>query len=213
MRARILGPPAFLILMLVAGCTTTHVTSVETGMFNDDPEQILKAYSLVEEKSLVSGNGQAITKSELETMGFNFKAPNVEELAGPTALLKVFGPYSFRNVHKKDERPGDSLKQLEIYHGFSIPYKRISTTTDRIYFSNQETFKKGEQLNIFLIFNGENLCYHQVQYVKIDTYYARYAPAELLFLLFKAPGKAASDVLDALQSYQRPGIEDFTRVR
>lgn len=211
MEARNLGPPLFTLIL--SACTTTHVTSVETDMFDNDPEQILKVYNLVEEKSLGLENGQVITKNDLETMGFNFKAPNVEEFAGPVALRKIFGPKSFLSVYKKDNRPSNSLKQLEVYRGFFLPYKRIVTTVDRIYFSTQENFRKGEQIDIFLLFNGENLCYHEIKYLKIDTYYARTAPLELLFVLFKAPGKAASDVLDTLQTYQRPGIDDFTRVR
>ena len=106
-----------LLLIPLSACSSTSINVIETGMFSNDPEQIIKIYDRVEEISL-NRDGELVTKNSLEAMGFNFKAPNVEEVPGPTAFRKIFGAPVFNETYEKGEQPGASLKDLEAYRGF-----------------------------------------------------------------------------------------------
>ncbi len=197
--------PLMLVLVAVAGCTSTKITQVETGMFDNSPERLLAAYELVENRI---GNNEILTRQEFEAMGFDLKAPNVEDLPGQLALKRLFGDAAFkgRNGSKK---AAASLNQFADYRGYVIPHKRIMTVSDRIYISEKEIFRTGESIRILILFRGDNLCYHQLECVKIDTYYSRYAFADAILSGLKGPGKAAAGILETLYEYERPGIKPF----
>ena len=192
----------FLIMLSIVGCTSTNLQIVETGMFDNNPDNIIAAYNQVE-KCSESLTEAPLKKKDLEEMGFKFSAPNVEEISGPTAIRIIFGSMTFQN---------DSKANLEAYKGFAVPYQRISKTTDRIYISHKETFYSGDVANILFLFKGEELCYYQLQSVKIDIYQSHYALGESLITILQAPGNTALSILESIQVYQYPGVEIFTRI-
>ncbi len=201
---------AFLVLLLLAlfvGCTSTDFSVLETGMFENNPEKIIQAYEKVGQ---LDGDSKAVPlkKADLELMGFRFSAPNVEEMPGPEAFQVIFGSEVLQNG--SDSKRG-SVKELETYRGFYLPYRNISTTTDRIYFSHQETFQIGAVANILFIFKGDELCYHELRAIKIEAYQSHYAAGETLIRVLKAPGEASFAILEAMQVFQYPGMEILTK--
>lgn len=203
---RLLAP--LVILALVAtSCTSTRTIQIETGMFENDPDKILGTYEAVAGRS----NDEVLTKQDLERMGFDLKAPNVESIAGPIALKRIFGSLVFENS-RGENSPTTLPEKFSDYRGFAIPYRNIVLTTDRIYFSTRNVFKQGHQLMIFVLFKGNFLCYHDIYAVKIDAYESRHAFAEAIFFIIKSPGQLARGVLNVLERYESPGLEPFVPI-
>ena len=194
--------PLMVVLVAAVGCTSTRTSRLETGMFDDKPERMVGAYEALAVRSGV----ELLSKKDLEMMGFNLKAPNVENLPGPIALRRIFGDKVLQSSDK-GHHIEESLEQLSEFRGFVIPYRHIRTVSDRIYFSEQEVFRQGKNLRILVLFRGDELCYHQLEYVEIDTYSSRYAFAQAVLFAIKGPGKAALSLLEVIKEYENPGIE------
>ena len=199
--------PIALAAAVSSGCTNTRVSRIETGMFRDKPELLLDAYENLRQRT----EKETLTRKEVEAMGFDLKAPNVEDIPGPLALKRIFGNAVFEKK-MGDTSPERLLKKFEDYRGFSIPYRHLVRVSDRIYFSLQESRLSGDDIRILILFNGDKLCYHELECVKIDIYRSRYAFAEMLIELLKGPGRAAFEILESLHQFQNPGLEFFAPI-
>ncbi len=189
----------------VSGCTSVRTDTTETGLFENDPDKLVSAFEYLEEKT---SNGERLTLEDLECLGFNLKAPNIEDMPGPTALKRIFGDTVFLD-EKGAARADVNLSEFAQYRGYTIPYRRIETTTDRFYMSEYEQLQKGVQLQILLLLKKEKLCYCELRAVRLDTYYSHNAPLEGLIALIRSPGKAALKLLVKVEEYQNPGLKVF----
>ena len=195
-----------------SGCTSTRISAVETGLFENDPEKMTAAYEALEKKVI---GREALTLADLECLGFDLKAPNIEPLTGTIAFKRIFGDSVFRDKNGV-EKPDFNLDTK--YRGYVIPYRWIETTSDRIYISEYEEFRKGTQVQILLLLKQDQplqdlrLYYCELQRARIDTYFSHYALFEGLIIMIKAPGKAALGIMEKLQEYQRPGLEYFVPI-
>lgn len=179
------------LALLAAGCASTKVACVETGLFGNDPEKILEISETIERNA-----DQPLTRAELEEMGFDFEAPNVQTASGAAALRTLFQEIVFQGAD------GGSAKEFSDYNAFIVPYLKVVTTTDRIYFSEKETFQRGEKLLVIVVFKQDTLCFFGVSYVNLDTYTSYYAFGEGLLTIIESPGKAAIGILEALNEFQ-----------
>jgi hypothetical protein len=197
-----------LLVPFLGGCTSTNVRVIETGMFDNEPGKIISAYEKVEQ---LEGNLEKtqLKKADLEAIGFQFSAPNVEKIPGSVAFQMIFGSLVFAD---NSGTKSDLVAELGTYQGFYLPYQRISTITDRIYLSHKETFQTGEIADIFFLFKGEELCYYELRAVKIDVYRSHYAAGEILVKVLQVPGEAAYSILEAVSLYKYPGVEILTRI-
>lgn len=197
-----------LLSAAATGCTSVITSTVETGLFENNPEKIVAAYENLEKRKL---GDEIITFQDLEHLGFNLKAPNVETVPGTFALKRIFGDAVFRDKNGV-EKPDINLEEFSKYRGYSIPYQRIEITSDRIYLSELEVLQKGSQVQIFLLLKQDKLCYCDLRAVTIDTRYSHYALLEGLIVAIRNPGKAALNTLKKLEEYQRPGLKFFVPI-
>jgi len=194
-----------LIAMIAAGvagigCTSVAVSEVESGLFENRTEKIIAAYELL--------GREPITQEKLKEIGFDLSAPNIERIPGSTAFRRIFGDRVF-NHGDGARKLNSAIKEFSNYSGFVIPYRKMITTSDRIYFSEKTVRREGELLKIILLFRDDMLCYHELEYSKVDIYYSRYAFGEAILTIIKSPGSAALDIIATLQEYQQPGLEPF----
>ena len=200
---KILALVVVLLSAAAVGCTSTSVSSIETGLFENDPDKLVDAHDRLEQERL---RGNVITRKDVMTMGFNLTAPNVAELQGPDALKRIYGDQVFR-VAGDVEKMDTNLQQFARYRCYSIPYQWLETTADRMYISEVEVIRKGVQVQVRLLFNGDTLCYAGLQTATINTYYSHYALFEGIISLVKSPGKAALEITERVHNYTRPGLE------
>lgn len=158
-----------LLLMIVVGCKITKYDTIKTGMFSDKPEEHLSVYSKVK------GLEKKPTKKELEKIfHFDFNAPNLERLDGPTAFRIIFGDNYFQGGGSDPDKLDLSLTKAGMYHGVFIPFRYIVTEIDRIYWSTKKTHRVGDDILIRLIFkqtddNQDILYYIDCHSKKIDS--------------------------------------------
>ena len=208
MRWRRLVPIA-LVLVTAIGCTSTKISTVETGLFENNPDKITAAYD--ELKKQVR-SGKVITKEELECMGFDLRAPNIELVPGPDAFSRIFGGEFFLDKAGIGKLPS-SFQELSRYQGYSIPYQELKTTADRIYISTQEIWRRGIQMKILVILKDDkSVCYHEMESLHVDTYMSRHAPLEGIITLIRGPGKVALSALETLREYETPGVTRITTI-
>ncbi len=202
---KILALVAGLLSAAAAGCTSVHTDTVETGLWENNPEKMHEACKLLRKLKL---QGEVITKENLKHLGFNLDAPNVVVVSGVLALKRTFGDRVFQDEHG-GEGPVADLEEYEKYTGYSVPYRRVETTSDRMYLSEVEVFQVGVQLQAFLLLKEGKLCYLEMYESHVDTYYSHYALMEGLITAIRAPGKAALNLLIKMEEYQHPGLTYF----
>jgi hypothetical protein len=135
-----------LLFLVLVGCVKTRIEEVKTGLFDDDPEKMMKAYEKVKV-------GET-TQKQLEEIGFKLNAPNVDRRGGVDVMEALFQGQSFQGVvtdFVKCGKGNDLFQELNRYEMVRFPYKYIETKTDRIYFSNQETTVEGKDYLITIV--------------------------------------------------------------
>lgn len=190
-------PFAFLTGLLLFGCVITEVVELKTGLFNNDLKQLSDAYEKVD----ALGRGK-VTKKQVEEMGFDFRAANVERVSGPDAFRRIFGDTAFQGAFSDIKNVNPILEEMKQYKSYLIPYKNIITSTDRYYFTTKEKVKKGDDLLILMMFKNELLFYSDYKYVKIDTKESTSAFAQGFFDILKeflGPTDALYDLIDKLR--------------
>lgn len=187
----------------VSGCTSVRTDTIETGLFENDADKFHTAWKDLRKRKQ---EGEVFTAKDLKRIGFNFEAPNVTVLSGVLALKRVFGEMAFQDQNGV-EGPVNDLEEFDKYVGYSIPYRRIETTVDRIYISELELTQKGSQSQVFLLLRDGKLCYVERYSQTLDTYYSHYSVLEGVLDAIKAPGKAALKLLIKIENYQHPGLQ------
>jgi outer membrane murein-binding lipoprotein Lpp len=182
-------------LLVLSGCVVTKESTVKTGLFNDNFQELSAAYEKVDQME----RGKA-TRQEIEALGFNFSADNVERVPGPFAFRRIFGENVFQNALSDYSKADVLLAELNQYKAFFIPYKDITTRTDRFYFSKKEIIRKGDDLLILIMFKKDVLFYADFQYVKIDSKESEGAFAQGLLDIIEKYGKFGSNLRDVIDN-------------
>lgn len=189
-------PSAFLAGLLLFGCTITEVIEVKTGLFENDLKKLSDAYEKVDGL----GRGK-MTKKQVEKIGFDFGAANIERASGPDAFRRIFSDTAFQGALVDIKNINMILDEMKQYRSYFIPYKNITTSTDRYYFTTKEKVKKGDDLLILMMFKNDLLFYNDYKYVKIDSRESTSAFAQGLFDILKeflGPTDALYDLIDKL---------------
>lgn len=189
---------ALLILpLLISACTITEISRVNTGLFDGDLKKLSEAYEKVDKME----RGKA-TRADVEAIGFNLGAPNIERIPGPAAFRRIFGDTVFQNALGDPKNAQTLLKEMQQYKAHFVPYKDIATYTDRYYFSTKETLSRGDDLLIMILFKNDTLFYSDYRYVKIDSRESTHAFAQGIIDVIKeylGPTDALYDLVTKLK--------------
>lgn len=156
---------ALLMFWCLAGCTITEINRVDTGLFNGDLRKLSEAF----QKMDAMERGKASKKLIEEQTGFKLDAPNIERLPGPAAFRRVFNETVFQSALSNPANVPKLLQEMQPYQAYFIPFRDVTTYTDRWYFSTKNIQKQGDDLMIMILFHKDMLFYCDYRYVKIDT--------------------------------------------
>ncbi len=154
----------FFVPILLAACTITEKSRINTGLFDGDLKKLSEAYEQLEKLELSKA-----TQKDVEAIGFNLVAPNVERVPGPASFRRIFGDTVFQNAIGDAKNAATLLSEMQHYRAYFVPYKDITTYTDRYYFSTKESLSQGDDLLIMMFFKNGTLFYRDYRYVKIDS--------------------------------------------
>lgn len=128
---------------------TTH-QKVVTGLYKNSLETLVSNFARIKER--------VTTRQELEEMGFTLKkVPNMSIFEGVPAFEELFGKEGLRNADLK--QPLELLGELGLYTLYKIPYKDVTTTSDRIYMNRQKIEVKGPDMLFIIILRDGHVVY------------------------------------------------------
>ncbi len=202
--------------VLLAGCTITDTTVVNTRLFKGDIKLMHAGYKEVRKLK----RGEA-TINDVEQIGFRVqfehRTPNVECVTGAMAFRRIFGDTiyqgAFNSAKKLAQEKGgeDAVRALidavEAYEAYFVPFKVIVTESDRYYWSEKEILRKGDDLMIILLFDGEKFVHIDWRHLKIDTRDSTYAFAQGLIDILKeylGPASALNDFYQKIRDQIKP---------
>ena len=145
--------------LVLSGCRTYDYTLIKTGLFNNNLQAMMAAYQKIVP--------DLTTREELKNLGFNLDAPNVKRLDGPRAMKQLFGDNFFQNAFVTKSKLEEFLIELNYYEMVIVPYQDITQISDRFYISDKETYKKGDDLNIYIVFKDDKVVYRAKNYTEI----------------------------------------------
>src|SRR3989344_1654732 len=185
------------IVLLLVGCRSIDRKTTITGLFGDKLDVLLSAYSKIE--------AGVTTQEDLEKAGFNFLAPNVRNLMGSDALQYLFGPGFSKlretiTVRQTKEDAEIFLSMIDAYRMYFIPFKDVTKTKDRFWWSTKEETQKGLQVEIVLLFNKNNVVvYKALSQQKLDVVKRTYGFLHgiLRFVFMDKPEEAFDDLTDS----------------
>ncbi len=186
------------VLWCASGCTITEINRVDTGLFEGDLKKLSDAFKQVEEMPV------GVTKrGEIEERtGIRFDAPNVERVPGPAAFRRIFNESVFQSALANPANAPKLLLEMQPYTAYFIPFRNVTTYTDRWYFSTKETLKQGDDLLIMILFKSDVLFYSDYRYVKIDSKESTHAFAQGVLDIIKeflGPADAMYDLINKLE--------------
>lgn len=191
--------PLFLLAVFsICGCSVIETTKEEmtkTGLFNDDPVQLMAAYDQTTE-------GQAL--EEVRQLGFDLEnAPNILHRQGSDAVKTILGENMFQSsmvsIMNDPERLRTVLKELGPYHLYVIPYRNITTVTDRFYLNRQDSDKEGEDYKIYFVFKDGKMVYRANDMTKVKQHVSESAFLKgFLDILAQIAGvKSSVEIIDS----------------
>lgn len=183
----------FLIISAL-GCTTTRISDIRSGILEDDLDRLLAVCERIDRME----KGE-VNQKDLEAMGIDLGAPNVQIARGLPALKRLFGGTVVPGSANLNEQSGNVGEVFSEYKICIIPYRRIKIVSDRIYFSKKETTVKGHDMTLYMLFKKDVLYYSDYRYVHLDTYNSEYAFAQAIFTLLQAPRELMGALNEFLQ--------------
>lgn len=155
-----------LCALLMAGCVVTRTTQATTGLFDDDLKKLSVAY---EKMDKMKRDGLTLKMVEEQT-GIQFNAiKNVEDVGGPWAFRKIFGDATFQGAGANLNNLELLTREMQRFRAFFIPHRKITTHTDRFYFTTKDAIKEGDDLLIVVMFRDDKLFHTDYKYVKYGT--------------------------------------------
>ena len=204
------------LLSFSLGCSwcsvATETTVVKTNLCDGDMDKLYAVYKVVRAMKI----GKA-TLEEVEAAGFkvqfHHKTPNVRMLDQARALREIFTEAvfhgAFAEVRKNLEKNGKGqdainalLTDVQPFEAYFIPFKVITTKTDRYYFSTKTTVRQGDDMMIRLLFMGDVLAHVDIRHQNIDTKESAHAFAQGVFDIIKeflGPTDALYDLFDKIK--------------
>lgn len=208
--------------MSLIGCTITDTSIVNTGLYGGDLDGMYAGYKKV--KKMDKGRS---TITDVECAGFlvqhENKTPNVELITGAAAFRRIFSDNVYQGAlaqfreEQAKKAQGDKevvkktverlLDEVENYELYIVPFKVIVTETDRYYFSTKETIRKGDDLTILILFDGEKFVHIDCRHIKIDTRDSTSAFAQGVIDILKeylGPASALNDFMNKIRDQIKP---------
>jgi len=182
-----------LVVLCSVGCSSTGHKTAKTGMFDDNLETLLENFRKVE-------NGKT-NLNDLGVMGFNLRAKNIDYFQGVPAFKEIYGQEAFRNFD-----PNNLTKMLPEFNRYTlyrVPFKDITTVSDRFYFSTKESLKTGDDVTLSIVtMDDKTVIYHAIQHIRVDEKEVDYAFASGLLIVLNdilGPTQAIRDFIDSLK--------------
>ncbi len=138
---------------------TTH-QKVVTGLYGNQLDVLATNFSRIKERET--------TQAQLEELGFKLEnVPNMKVLEGVPAFEELFGKEGFRNI--------DLMKSVELLHElglftlYQIPYKDVTTVTDRVYMNRQRITVQGPDMMFIIIVRDGLVVYRKKNLIVNNT--------------------------------------------
>lgn len=174
---------ACLVLIVAQGCVAamkrTKVEQVKTGLSH---EQLMAVFAKVEKHKT--------TKADLEKMGVKFSDKNIQKIQGAAAFRELFGQDVFRDGDMA--KMEGQLSKLDHYLLYQIPFKDVTTVSDRIYLNKKVTTVKGQDTSLNILFKDNIVEYVAEKSVTYDSRQEDRRTLGGLVDLFGEVGSAAS---------------------
>jgi hypothetical protein len=157
---------SIIAVILVSGCGTNnptkrfHTVRIQTGLFNDNPDELLKKFNQIKEKET--------TRRQLRKMGFDEDAKNVVIDQGVEGLKKIYGPNYFDGTGRDKTDTKKDLSEHTRYVLISIPYKDLLIKSDRIYLNKKKTETKGLDMVLSIVLYDDVVIYRAPRKVYRD---------------------------------------------
>jgi hypothetical protein len=147
---------AFLLLML--GCTAVNHQITKTGMFNDDLDAMMVAWGQIKRNET--------TLHELQELGFDLDASNVQYWGGQEAVRQILSDEAFRNPERLDA----FLEMFSHYEMYDIPYIDMTSKKDRFYINKKNSERKGDEVKLSVVLKDGVVAYAGHRKVRVDEY-------------------------------------------
>lgn len=166
MKPRIVLMTVFCLVVILAGsgCESarkrTKMDKNKTGLFSDNREVLAKKF-----ESIVRGKTH---KKDLEALGFDLTAKNIQTFTGVPAFRELFGPDVFRNALDGNNKMDNRLPEYNNYTLYQIPYKDTKVTSDRIYMNKKTTTTVGWDSLYSIVTHNDVVIYAAPKEVFLD---------------------------------------------
>lgn len=178
MRKSVVAVGLCFTLLMIFGCKAYDYKDINTGLFANDQVAMVKAYDRIQPG--------VTTRADLEKLGFQLNAPNVDHVPGPAALRLMLGDNYFQAAFRQMEKIDSFLKDLNEYSMVVVPHKNLVEVSDYIYLSERNEKLTGSDANIYLVFKGDTLIYRARSYKEISEVGRNKAFLQGLFPWLKA---------------------------
>lgn len=179
------------VLSIVSGCVSTHHEEEKTGLFGNDPIKTMTAFELVEQGKT--------TQKELEQIGFDSNAPNVNRLMGPEGMKELLGEQCFDTALRDGNNILPLFQELSHYSVFIFPLRDIIETEDRFYFSTKNTDTVGRDDKFVFILKDGVVIYKAPKLANIDKHESEHAFAQGLLNVLEQFSGGISKLYDLIK--------------
>lgn len=135
-----------------------------TGLHKDNLEALLAAFNKIENNKTTRG----FYEKELGFDVFSRRVKNVKIVGGVEAFQDIYGPNVFQQTSIEKLKDPKTTSEFNRFTLVKIPFVRITTEKDRIYFSKQETIRVGDEVWLSTMFYDDVVVYHAPKIEHID---------------------------------------------
>lgn len=179
------------ILMMAVGCIKTRHEEEKTGLFDNDPEKTMTAFEKVEQGKT--------TQEQLEQIGFDSGAPNVNRLMGPEGMKELLGEQCFDTALRDGGNILPLFQELSHYSVLIFPLRDVIEKEDRFYFSTKNTDTVGRDDKFVFILKDGVVIYKAPKLANIDKHESEHAFAEGLLNVIEKFGGSIGKLYDLLK--------------
>lgn len=143
-----------ILSIFLAGCsiglnTKTKEVSVSTGLFGGNVQKMTESINYLQEKEVGK-----MTKADVQKLGFNFKAKNVECLRGPDAMPLIVGDVKNNADLSSVEKIEASAKAADAFEACKFPEFKIKSKKDRWFWSTNKGKTEGQERAFVIVFKN-----------------------------------------------------------
>lgn len=129
--------------------TKTKEVSVSTGLFGGNVQKMAEAINYLQEKEVGK-----ITKADVQKLGFNFKAKNIECLQGPDAMPLIVGDVKNNADLSSVEKIEASAKAADAFEACKLPEFKVKSKKDRWFWSTNKGKTEGVERAFVIVFKN-----------------------------------------------------------